>query len=114
MSLRERLARARQSLTESMNVLFKRGPEVDDDFWDELEETLILADMGAQAAAEIVERLRDTATRKALPDAYAVLDLLAETIEKNGLSRQTVVLVLPGEGEDAPAPRTRGPHTDHD
>ena len=51
MSLRERLARARQSLTESMNVLFKRGPEVDDDFWDELEETLILADMGAQAAA---------------------------------------------------------------
>ena len=81
MSLRERLSRARQSLTESMNVLFKRGPEVDDDFWDELEETLILADMGAQAAAEIVERLRDTATRKALPDAYAVLDLLAETIE---------------------------------
>ena len=81
MSLKERLARARQSLTESMNVLFKRGPEVDDDFWDELEETLILADMGAQAAAEIVERLRDTATRKALPDAYAVLDLLAETIE---------------------------------
>ena len=40
--------------------------------------------------------------------------LLAETIEKNGLSRQTVVLVLPGEGEDAPAPRTCGPHTDHD
>ena len=81
MSLKERLAMARQSLTESMNVLFKRGPEVDDDFWDELEETLILADMGAQAASEIVERLRDTATRKALPDAYAVLDLLAETID---------------------------------
>ena len=81
MSLKERLARARQSLTESMNVLFKRGPEVDEDFWDELEETLILADLGAQAAGEIVERLRDTATRKALPDAYAVLDLLAQTIE---------------------------------
>lgn len=81
MSLRDRLAKARQSLSEKMNVLLKRGPEVDDDFWDELEETLILSDLGAQAASDIVERLRDTATRKALPDAYAVLDLLSETIE---------------------------------
>lgn len=81
MGLRERLAKARLSLTQNMNVLFKRGPKVDDDFWDDLEETLILSDLGAQAADEIVERLRDTATRNALPDAYAVLDLLAETIE---------------------------------
>ena len=81
MSLRDRLARARQNLTESMNVLFNRGPEVDEDFWEDLEETLILSDLGAQASDEIVERLRDTATRQALPDAYAVLDLLAETIE---------------------------------
>lgn len=42
------------------------------------------------------------------------LDQLAALIEKNGLSRQTVVLVLPGEAGAAPAPRTRGPHTDHD
>lgn len=82
MSLRERLARARQSLTENMNVLFKRGPKVDEEFWEDLEETLILSDLGAQAADEIVERLRDTATRNALPDAYAVLDLLADTIEE--------------------------------
>lgn len=82
MSLRERLSRARQSLTESMNVLFKRGPQVDEGFWEDLEETLILSDLGAQAADEIVERLRDTATRSALPDAYAVLDLLASTIEE--------------------------------
>ena len=82
MGLRERLAKARLSLSQNMNVLFKRGPKVDDDFWDDLEETLILSDLGAQAADEIVERLRDTATRNALPDAYAVLDLLAETIEE--------------------------------
>ena len=42
------------------------------------------------------------------------LDQLAALMEKNGLSRQTVVLVLPGEAGAAPAPRTRGPHTDHD
>lgn len=53
-------------------------PNLDDDFWDGLEETLILADIGGPAAFDIVEGLRDTATRKALPDAYAVLDLLNE------------------------------------
>lgn len=80
MSLRERLARARQGWTEKINVLLDRGPQVDEGFWDELEETLILSDLGAQAADEIVERLRYTASAKALPDTRAVLDLLAETI----------------------------------
>lgn len=45
-----------------------------------LEETLILSDVGAPAASSIVENLRDQATRKALPDAYAVLDMLNEQI----------------------------------
>ncbi|MFR8784311.1 signal recognition particle-docking protein FtsY [Slackia sp.] len=72
------LARSRERITEQMNVLLDRGPDLDDDFWDGLEETLILADIGGPAAFDIVEGLRDTATRKALPDAYAVLDLLNE------------------------------------
>lgn len=72
------LARSRERFTEQMNVLLDRGPDLDDDFWDGLEETLILADIGGSAAFDIVEGLRDTATRKALPDAYAVLDLLNE------------------------------------
>ena len=76
----EGLARSRDKFKEQMNVLLDRGPDLDDDFWDGLEETLILADIGASAASEIVESLRDTATRKALPDAYAVLDLLNDQI----------------------------------
>lgn len=72
------LARSRERFTEQMNVLLDRGPDLDDDFWDGLEETLVLADIGGPAAFDIVEGLRDTATRKALPDAYAVLDLLNE------------------------------------
>ena len=76
----EGLARSRDKFKEQMNVLLDRGPDLDDDFWDGLEETLILADIGASAASEIVESLRDSATRKALPDAYAVLDLLNDQI----------------------------------
>lgn len=82
-----------------------------------------LSAMQARAMQEELEQSLPAATpvicafRLGWPDQQLIrtrLDLLAETIEKNGLSRQTVVLVLPGEGEDAPAPRTRGPHTDHD
>lgn len=76
----EGLARSRDKFKEQMNVLLDRGPDLDDGFWDGLEETLILSDVGAPAASSIVENLRDQATRKALPDAYAVLDMLNEQI----------------------------------
>ena len=76
----EGLTRSRDKFKEQMNVLLDRGPDLDEEFWDGLEETLILADVGGAAAAEIVEGLRDQATRKALPDAYAVLDLLNDQI----------------------------------
>ena len=76
----EGLARSRDKFKEQMNVLLDRGPDLDDEFWDGLEETLILSDVGAPAARSIVENLRDQATRKALPDAYAVLDMLNEQI----------------------------------
>lgn len=76
----EGLARSRDKFKEQMNVLLDRGPDLDDEFWDGLEETLILSDVGAPAASSIVENLRDQATRRALPDAYAVLDMLNEQI----------------------------------
>lgn len=76
--LNEGLHRSRTRLKEQMNILLDRGPDVDDDFWDDLEETLILADIGAAAADSIIEELRDQSKRKALPDAYAVFDMLTD------------------------------------
>ena len=76
----EGLARSRTKFKEQMNVLLDRGPDLDEDFWDGLEEALILSDIGGMAASEIVENLRDQAKRKALPDAYAVLDMLNDQI----------------------------------
>lgn len=83
MAFKDKIDRSRAKFNERMNVLFRRGPKLDEDFWDDLEETLILSDLGAQATMEVIDRLRDQATRRALPDAYAVLDLLADEI--NGL-----------------------------
>lgn len=76
------LSRTREQLSGQLNVLLRRGPDLDDEFWSDLEDALISADMGAQAVAEMVTRLRDTATRQALPDAEAVMQHLADEIAR--------------------------------
>ena len=52
--------------------LFSTFTEADEAFFEELEETLILADMGVETAAEAVERLRETVRKERLQDQEAV------------------------------------------
>jgi len=74
------LSRTRQQLSEALNVYFEVSPDVDEDFWDKLEETLIAADFGAVAASRIVAELQNESTRKALPDGASVMALLSGKI----------------------------------
>ena len=74
------LSRTRDQIGERIAELVGRGPDVGEDFWDGLEETLIAADMGAPASLEIVERLRARARREDLPDASAVRGALVSLI----------------------------------
>ena len=76
----EGLAKTRESFREDMNLILNRGPEVDDDFWDGLEEALIVSDMGGYSATTIVEKLRNEAVRKGYRTAYDVLDALNEQV----------------------------------
>ncbi len=78
--LTEGLTKSREQLGGQLNVLLRRGPDLDEEFWSDLEDTLIASDMGMTATTEIVERLRDSAARKALPDAAAVLDALVDQV----------------------------------
>jgi fused signal recognition particle receptor len=74
------LSRTRDQIGDRIADLVGRGPDVDEGFWDGLEEALIAADMGATAAVEIVERLRSRARREDLPDAAAVSDALVDLV----------------------------------
>lgn len=76
------LGSTREKFQEQVNVLLDKGPNLDDEFWEGLEEALISADIGAPATMEIIDSLQDEAKRKALPDAKAVLDLLAKRISE--------------------------------
>ncbi len=115
------LSRSRTRFKESMNVLLERGPNLDEEFWDTLEETLILSDVGGLASRDIVENLRDRATRQALPDAYAVLDLLNDQIAstfaaggKDVLEDEGVVLFvgINGTGKTTTVGKIAKEHTD--
>ncbi len=77
---KEGMSKTREAFREDMNLILNRGPAVDDDFWDGLEEALIVSDMGVYSATTIVERLRSEAVRKGYRDAYDVLEALNDSI----------------------------------
>jgi len=52
------LTKTRDQLTESLNQIFKGHSELDDDFYDELEEVLIMADLGLETTDKIIDDLK--------------------------------------------------------
>ena len=55
------MTKTREALASTLGSVFTGNSELDDDFYDELEETLILADLGVDTASQVVERLRKQA-----------------------------------------------------
>ena len=58
------LAKTRAALSNTLDEVFTGYHEIDDDFYDELEETLILADLGVDTATKVVSELRRRATNR--------------------------------------------------
>lgn len=81
-----RLARLRARLAKSNNV-FSKGllallsqDDIDDDVWDEIEETLLMSDLGTDPALELVDRLKERVTVEGTRDPDAVRDMLREEL----------------------------------
>ena len=60
------LAKTRDALSNTLGSVFSGFSELDDDFYDELEESLILADLGVETATKATERLRKAIKEKHL------------------------------------------------
>ena len=58
------LAKTRAALSDTLGEVFSGFQTIDDDFYDELEETLILADLGVDTATKVVEELRRRAMNR--------------------------------------------------
>ncbi len=73
--LRDRLGKTRAAFVRSLAAARGRGT-VDDDTWDELEETLLLADVGLPTTTRLLDGLRERARSQRISDADALVDAL--------------------------------------
>ena len=58
-NLKNGLTKTRNALTDKINEALNLAVTIDDDLYEELEEILIMADIGMDTTMEIIERLKD-------------------------------------------------------
>ena len=75
--LKRSLIKTKQNLGSGFISLF-RGKKIDDDLFEELEEQLLIADVGVETTRKIITNLTEGASRKELRDAEALYGLLKE------------------------------------
>ncbi len=82
--IRAGMAKTRDALSNTLGSVFSGFSEIDDDFYDELEESLILADLGVETATKATDRLRKTVKEqhlKTTEDAKTALkEILVEML----------------------------------
>lgn len=75
--LKRSLLKTKENLGSGFISLF-RGKKIDDDLFEELEEQLLIADVGVETTRKIIASLTETASRKQLKDAEALYGLLKD------------------------------------
>ena len=101
--IKKGLSKTRESVGSMLSGVFTGFSQIDDDFYDELEESLILADMGVETTMSAVERLRKTVkeqhlktpeeAKEALKDILTDM-LLVEDKSVNPGGKPSVILVI--------------------
>ncbi|MGN0439027.1 MAG: signal recognition particle-docking protein FtsY [Lachnospiraceae bacterium] len=76
------LTKTRNSINESFNSLFSGFSSIDDDFYDELEETLIMADLGLDTTESIIEQLKSLVKKNHIKEVEACRELVINIIKE--------------------------------
>jgi len=79
--LKQGLGKTKSSFDEKINNVFSTFRKVDEDLLDELEETLIMSDIGMDTSLEIVSRLRQRIKKENIKDAEEVKNALREEMQ---------------------------------
>ena len=90
--LTDSLAKTRKGFVEKVFDVFT-GKEIDEDLYEELEETLIQGDVGVNTAINLVEKLREREKQDKIKYAHDLRDVLIEEIIKL-MGTETVPLAL--------------------
>lgn len=79
--LKDKLTKTRQGLVEKVDHLIHRRSLIDEDFYEELEEILVQADVGVNTAMNLVEKVRNTVRERKTDDAGELKPILKEHIK---------------------------------
>ena len=78
--LKQGLTKTRGGLTEKVDELVKNTREIDDDFYDELTDILILADVGMAATTDIMDKLRARVSEQKIKDADKAKEIFKQIL----------------------------------
>ena len=101
--LKQGLTKTKESINDKINNVFSNFRKVDEELLEELEEALIMSDMGVETSTQIISNLRDKIKKEKIEDSEQVKEALREEIEKilekcdNSLKLETkpsVILVV--------------------
>lgn len=102
--LKDGLSKTRDELTDKINEVLKLAITIDDDLYDELEEVLIMADIGMDTTVEIIDRLKSKIRKEKINEVEMVYpalkevikDMLLEGSEEDDASKAKKVLLIIG------------------
>lgn len=101
--LKEGLSKTRNNIVHGIDAVFSGFSNIDDDFYDELEELLIMGDIGVRATGEILDKLREQVRENHIKEPADCKQFLIQNIKEQMQvgetaydfeNRQSVVLVI--------------------
>ena len=95
--LQNGLARTRARFGQGLAALMAGHTELDQNFWDEMEELFIMADMGAEPSLALVRRLKDRAREEGVTTPDGLMPLLEEEVEAIFKTPRRIAVVNPPE-----------------
>ncbi len=76
--LREGLSKTRGNMTEKVDVMVRENRKIDEDFYEELEDILLMADCGLKATTAIIDELRRRIEANRVKDASTAREMLKQ------------------------------------
>lgn len=80
--LKNGLSKTKQSFDDKINNVFSNFRKVDEDLLDELEEALVMSDIGMNTSVKIISNLRDRIKKEKIEDEQEVRQALREEMQK--------------------------------
>ncbi|MDE5792003.1 MAG: signal recognition particle receptor subunit alpha, partial [Oscillospiraceae bacterium] len=100
--IKEGLQKTRNAMMQKMQSILNSFTKIDEDLFEQLEETMIMSDMGVETSVEICERLRKLVKERGVKNPAEIMNLIEEIIsdmmgeetELNLSTKPAVIMVI--------------------